>query len=140
MFAQADRMGLNVQEAYLPAGCQGIYDDKSKMICLDPRMNQRQQLCALQHELIHAEHGDQGCSLSSLIRKAERRTRRETACRLITPLEYRIAEAEYEGQSWKMACELGVTVQVLKDYQQFLDEYEKTTPLRGRWRDDVYVC
>ncbi|AKV55537.1 hypothetical protein BACT_1108 [Bifidobacterium actinocoloniiforme DSM 22766] len=140
LFAQADQMGLSVQEVYLPTGCQGIYNDKTKMICLDPRMNQRQQLCTLQHELIHAEHGDQGCGQSTLMRKAECRTRRETARRLVTTLEYKIAETEYEGQPWRMACELGVTVQVLKDYQRFLDECAMAAPLRNRWCDDLYAC
>ena len=49
------------------------------------------------------------------------RTRRETALKLIDPLEYRTAEAMYEGDAYQIACELDVTLQVIQDYQQLLD-------------------
>nr|APO34932.1 Unknown Function [uncultured bacterium] len=39
---------------------------------------------------------------------------------LISPVDYGIAETVYEGNTWMMAVELGVTVQVLSDYRQLL--------------------
>lgn len=47
-------------------------------------------------------------------------TGRETALALISPVDYGMAEEVYEGNTWMMAVELGVTVQVLSDYRQLL--------------------
>lgn len=40
--------------------------------------------------------------------------------RLISPVDYGMAETVYEGNTWMMAVELGVTIQVLEDYRQLL--------------------
>ena len=82
-------------------------------------LNQRQRRCTLCHELIHARHHDPGCGTRYGI-KCERRCRRETALALISPVDYGMAEEVYEGNTWMMAVELGVTVQVLSDYRQLL--------------------
>lgn len=86
------------------------------------RLSARQRLCTLQHhELIHAHYHDIGCgSIAGL--KAELRTRRETALTLISPIEYRFAESTYDGEAYSMAVELGVTMQVLRDYQTLLEQ------------------
>ncbi|RBQ00032.1 hypothetical protein [Bifidobacterium xylocopae] len=63
----------------------------------------------------------QGC-------RAERRTRRQTAQLLISPTEYRIAERIYDGDAYQIACELDVTLQVTRDYQQLLEEKVKLNP------------
>lgn len=42
--------------------------------------------------------------------------------RLISPVDYGMAEEIYEGAAWPMAVELGVTVQVLMDYRQLLHD------------------
>lgn len=86
------------------------------------RLSARQRLCTLQHhELIHAHYHDIGCgSIAGL--KAELRTRRETALTLISPIEYRFAESAYDGEAYSMAVELGVTMQVLRDYQTLLEQ------------------
>ncbi|WP_270560730.1 hypothetical protein [Bifidobacterium dentium] len=39
---------------------------------------------------------------------------------LISPVDYGMVEQVYEGNTWMMAVELGVTVQVLSDYRQAL--------------------
>jgi hypothetical protein len=49
-----------------------------------------------------------------------RRCRMETALALISPVNYGMAETVYEGNTWLMAVELCVTVQVLEDYRQLL--------------------
>ena len=54
------------------------------------------------------------------ISDCERRCRRETALALISPVDYGMAETVYEGNTWMMAVELGVTIQVLNDYRQLL--------------------
>lgn len=109
-------MGLRVEEDCLPRGMNGYYCDALGLIVLHDKLNARQRLCTLQHELIHAHYHDIGCgSIAGL--KAELRARRETALTLISPIEYQLAESAYDGEAYSMAVELGVTMQVLKDYQ-----------------------
>lgn len=112
-------MRIRIIEDTLPPGVCGYWHDASRTIWLHDRLNSRQRLCTLQHELIHAEHQDSGCG--GLIGvKCERRCRRETAQRLIDPMHYGFAEELWEGDAWRMALELGVTVHVLGDYRQWL--------------------
>lgn len=99
----------------------GIYCETTQSILLDRRMTDRQKRCTLAHELVHWEHGDQACT-TSLDIKAERRTRRETAMRLIRPIEYASAEALSEGNPSVIAEELEITRQVLDDYREILHD------------------
>jgi len=63
----------------------GYYCDALGLIVLHDKLNARQRLCTLQHELIHAHYHDIGCgSIAGL--KAELRARRETALTLISPI------------------------------------------------------
>ena len=88
-------MGLRVEEDCLPRGMNGYYCDALGLIVLHDKLNARQRLCTLQHELIHAHYHDIGCGgIAGL--KAELRARRETALTLISPVEYRLAEATYD--------------------------------------------
>lgn len=41
---------------------------------------------------------------------------------LISPVNYGMVEQVYEGNTWMMAVELGVTIQVLNDYRQLLHD------------------
>ena len=78
-------MGLRVEEDCLPRGMNGYYCDALGLIVLHDKLNARQRLCTLQHELIHAHYHDIGCgSIAGL--KAELRARRETALTLISPI------------------------------------------------------
>lgn len=79
-----------------------------------------QKRCTLCHELVHAHNHDQGCSPYGS--KAERRARLYTALRLINPHEYAIAERMYGADSYLIACELDVTVQVIEDYKNWLHD------------------
>ena len=91
-------MGLRVEEDCLPRGMNGYYCDALSLIVLHDKLNARQRLCTLQHELIHARYHDIGCgSIAGL--RAELRARRETALTLISPVEYRLAEATYDGEA-----------------------------------------
>ena len=74
---------------------------------------------------MHARHHDPGCGIIGA--KAERRTRRETALWLVGPVEYATAERLYDGDSYLIACELGVTVQVVEDYKSLLASRATTT-------------
>lgn len=99
----------------------GYYCDALGLIVLHDKLNARQRLCTLQHELIHAHYHDTGCG-SIIGLRAELRARRETALTLISPIEYRLAESTYDGEAYSMAVELGVTMQVLRDYQTLLEQ------------------
>ena len=112
-------MGLSIISRDLPRDICGLYDDRHGLILLADWLNQRQRRCTLCHELIHARHHDPGCGSQYGI-KCERRCRRETALALISPVDYGMAETVYEGNTWMMAVELGVTIQVLNDYRQLL--------------------
>lgn len=54
--------------------------------------------------------------------KGEARARRRTALRLVSPVAYAAAEQVYDGCAWQIACELGVTMQVIGDYRQILHD------------------
>lgn len=118
---QAEHMGLRVLEYDIPGTTCGLYCDRLRTIWLADWLNDRQRLCTLQHELIHARYRDLGCG-SRYDARCERRARRETALSLISPMAYGAAEEMWDGDAWHMAAELGVTMQVLTDYRQILAE------------------
>lgn len=112
-------MDVRVEERKLERGLCGLYCDALRLVIVDNRLLDHQKLCTLCHELIHAKHHDPGCG-SQYGLKCERRCRRETALALISPVDYGMVEQIYEGNTWMMAVELGVTIQVLSDYRQLL--------------------
>ena len=64
-----------------------------------------------------------------VIQGAERSARKrngarakETALWLVNPAEYASAERLYDGDPYLIACELGVTMQVVNDYRQILSD------------------
>lgn len=80
-----------------------------------------QKRCALVHELVHWQHGDDtsnGCRGGKL----EQRCRHETAILLINPAEYALAERMYDGNPYQIAAELNVTIQIIQDYRQWLHD------------------
>ena len=121
LYARAGDMGLRVEEERRDLWMNGYYCDELGLIVLHDKLNARQRLCTLQHELIHAHYHDTGCG-SIIGLRAELRARRETALALISPVEYQLAEATYDGEAYSIAVELGVTLQVLRDYQSLLEQ------------------
>lgn len=113
---QAEHMGLKVLESDIPGTTCGLYCDRLRTIWLADWLNDRQRLCTLCHELVHAKYRDLGCGTRFGV-KCERRARRETALSLIDISAYSVVESVWDANSWRMACELGVTESVLQDYQ-----------------------
>ena len=113
---QAEQMGLKVLESDIPGTTCGLYCDRLNTIWLADWLNDRQRLCTLCHELVHAKYRDLGCGTRFGV-KCERRARRETALTLIDTAAYSVAESVWDANSWRMACELGVTESVLQDYR-----------------------
>lgn len=112
---------LHVASARLPGILDGIYCLATNTVLIDRRITYTRKRCALVHELVHWQHGDDtsdGCAGSRI----ERRCRRETAMLLINPTAYALAERMYDGEPNQMAAELNVTVQVIEDYRQILNE------------------
>lgn len=126
--AQAAGMGLSLTEQSL-ARDLGQYDARTRTITLHDRLNNRQRLCTLQHELIHAEHHRDGLMILGKA-KEESLTRRQTAKRLITMSDYATAEDMCDGSPWHMAAELGVTVEVLEDFRHMLHDGMLPPPRR----------
>ncbi len=119
--AMADSMGVVIEERRLSGGLCGMFYQPRKLIVLDESLSPVQRRCTLCHELVHASFRDEGCGDRWGV-KCERRTRRETALRLIDPVSYASAERVFEGDAFQMSAELGVTAQVLADYRQLLQD------------------
>ncbi len=113
--AEASCLGVHVTWQELPCGICGVYDWRHDRIVLHDGLTPVQARCTLCHELEHVRHGDFTCG-----GKGEARARRRTALRLVDPVEYAAAEQVYDGCAWRIACELGVTMQVVSDYRQLL--------------------
>ncbi|MCT6836287.1 MAG: ImmA/IrrE family metallo-endopeptidase [Bifidobacteriales bacterium] len=139
LYDEADAMGVTVRECDIAhTDYCGLYDDAHRLVILDQALNDRQRLWVLQHELVHAEYHDRMCGYHSDA-KWERRTRRETADRLISLTDYRMAESVYDSDPAAMAQELGVVRAVLEDYQEMLDELHSIQPYRHDWSEDMLV-
>lgn len=121
---EAEQLGVGVKEKSLGSGLCGFYLDPVKTIVIDDNLFDFQKRCVLCHELIHAKYGDSG--EEHIQGKAESRTRKETALRLIDPESYKVAEAMYDGDPFLIATDLNVTVQVVQDYQYILDGVHRT--------------
>ncbi len=116
----ADTLNVTIGSALLPTGMTGFYDEATRTILIDRQLIYCQKRCTLVHELIHWQHAD--ATRNGIYgARLERRTRRETALKLVNPLEYQTAEAMYEGDPYQIACELDVTIQIIQDYQRILD-------------------
>ncbi len=120
LLAEASRLGVKVRERELSPGRCGCYYEPTRLIIIDETLPDFARRCTLAHELAHARHHDQGCSPYGS--KAKRRARLHTALRLINPHEYAIAECMYGADSYLIACELDVTVQVIEDYKNWLHD------------------
>ena len=115
--AQAAGMGLSLTEQYLDRDL-GHYDARTRTITLHDRLNNRQRLCTLQHELIHAEHHRDGLMILGKA-KEESLTRRQTAKRLITMSDYATAE-EFDAALLAVLKENAIDIVVLAGFLSIL--------------------
>ncbi|MCH9275661.1 hypothetical protein JS533_005155 [Bifidobacterium amazonense] len=121
LLREAQSMGLQVVEGTITGDHLGHYDHERRLITIDGRINDNQKRVALQHEIIHAEHFRLGMNRWMDPVAEEAKTRRETALRLVDLREYAQAEQTYEACPFKIANELHVTVGVIKDIQDILE-------------------
>ena len=115
----ARMLGVRVLERPMPDLLAGLYSDTLRMIIVRSDQLDHQKRVAIAHELVHALHHDGGCA--GIYSKEEQRARYETARRLIDPVAYARAEDLHDGSAYDISCELGVTVQCVRDYQRWLD-------------------
>lgn len=110
-----------VYSRHLPDTRMGCYDEDTQTIAIDRGLTYTQKRCTLVHELMHWTHGDTSCE-GTIACRNERRARRETAMFLINPMEYATLETMYEGNKYRIATELDLTVQVVEDYRRLLND------------------
>ncbi|OXN01441.1 ImmA/IrrE family metallo-endopeptidase [Bifidobacterium vansinderenii] len=121
LYREAEMLGVRIRERRLPEHWCGAYVDDYRLIVLDETLLDHQRLCTLAHELVHARYHDRSCNpLSSGM--LERRARRESMLRLIDRESYRMAERVYDEDVYAIACELGVTVRMVRCYQRYLHD------------------
>ena len=128
LLREATMLEVRIEERTLAPDLCGFYWDENRTIMLNDCLPEWQYRCTLCHELVHAEHHDSGCGLAGT--KGEHRARKKTALRLVNPVEYASAESVYDGDTFLIASELGVTVQVINDYRMWLEQRQGLT--RGR--------
>jgi hypothetical protein len=114
--------GINIDEADLPEDYEGIFVRQKRIIVLASGLCDYQIRCVLPHELIHCEYSDEFCNgYGDVDSKAECRTARLTARRLIDSRRYAAVERMYNTTSVHfLACQLDVTEKVIRDYQRFV--------------------
>lgn len=127
----AAQLGISVHIAHLDdPDLLGYYDRAHSRIVLAIDMTMTQTRCVLAHELAHAMLGH-----THSTGPAERRADRLAASMLITPHDYRHATLVADDPAG-IAIELGVTVDVVHDYQrlclQRIGERTYVTPRMGR--------
>jgi|GEM_PF-1005314 len=103
--------GVEMRVARLPPDWLGAYDDAGRRILLARGLTPVEQRCVLAHELGHALHGHAGGSAAD-----ERAAERFAARVLIDPVALRAASA-WARDDHELADELGVTVDVVRDYR-----------------------
>ena len=111
-------LDVNVEWAKLPAGTAGIYIHKSRLILLDLDLDSRPRhaVSVLAHEAAHAMRGDDGPQPASIEALCDRIAARTLIC----PALYRDAERLHGGDSHLIALDLGVTVRLVRAYQDSL--------------------
>lgn len=95
-------------------GPKAAWIPRRNTITLRLGMDDATTLCSLAHELGHAHYGDPPGHHGT----HEIRADRFAARLLISPVDYAVAEKVYGPYPAAIAAELGVTVSVLKSWQQ----------------------
>lgn len=90
-------------------------------VYLDKRLLQVERRCAIQHEQIHLERGEDGCT-GDLVK--EQAVRRVTARRLLSAHQL-VPVAQWTQSVEEAADELWVTPEVLRDFMDALTPVER---------------
>lgn len=115
----ADTLPVHVASRKLPDGIDGIYSDRYKSIIIDYRLPYAAKRVTFAHELTHFTYADDKCH-PVLQSRNEIRTRKATALALVDIVQYAALEQEYDGDLFKVAEDLEVTVGLLRDFQEYV--------------------
>lgn len=119
-FAHAADMGIEVEWVDLGLKRMGDYDDRTRVIRLNPRQVRRQAAHTLAHELGHAVRGDRTSTAAG-----ERLADEYGAAMLITVAEYAAAERHVGHHPNALALDLGVTPDLIRAWRRW---YRKRWP------------
>lgn len=122
--ALAEHLQVSIVEDTLSGALCGWFDENERCVHVDERLSYRQRRCVLAHELWHAVFHHEP-TVHAYACKDELRVRWLTARSLISVEEYKAVELMFEGESFLMAQELEVTLQVLQDFQSLLEEHPR---------------
>lgn len=114
VFNHCADVGIEVEWADLGEYLRGGYQWRDGVIYLSLRMTAAQAVSTLVHELGHHKFGDR-CKDPV----AERRAWEYGAAFLITPAEYKAAEASVGHHVSALAIELGVTPKLIQAWQRW---------------------
>ena len=109
---------IHISFTRMPDGVPGRTDGL-RVIWLDNRLQQDERRCALTHELVHMEHGHDGCQEPAI----EYQVCAETARRLI-PIDTLCQHAAWATSIHELAGELWVTAAIVTDRLQSLTHDE----------------
>lgn len=105
-----------IHVAFLPFHIRGAYYLHQRLIIIDSRLPEQEQLATLAHEYIHACYWHDGHQSPEI----EAAVNRRAAKLLVSPVEYVLAENVYGGNVFLIAEELGLPEWVVKAYQEGL--------------------
>lgn len=108
----AEQRGYHIR--WHKGGPKAAWIPHTSTISVRVGMTDTETLCSLAHELGHAHYGDP----PGHIPRYEQRANRFAARLLISPIDYAVAEQVYGPHPARIACELGVTIDLIETWQQ----------------------
>ena len=105
--------GVRVQIEPLDSETWGYYDAESQVIRLDSQLTQVERRCTLQHEILHAQRGDEPCATAWHEAKQERLVDRLAARRLVD-LTALADELAWATDEFELADALWIDVATLR--------------------------
>jgi Zn-dependent peptidase ImmA (M78 family) len=121
LFQHCADLGIEVEWDDLAGSRRGAYYWREDRIVLSLRLTVAQATATLAHEVAHAKFGDR-CSSPA----AEKRAWEFAAAFLITPAEYRAAEAIVGHHASALAIELGVTPKLIEAWRRWWETRGRT--------------
>lgn len=106
----------HIHVAFLPFHISGAYYLPERLIVIDSRLSEREQLAVLAHEYVHACFWHDGHQSPEI----EAAVNRRAAQLLVSPIEYVLAEKVYGGNVFLIAEELNLPTWIIQAYQETL--------------------
>ena len=146
LYDLAETLGVQIEYTDLThLGRAGDYCHTTRIIRVQHGLLWRKHRSVLAHELAHAMFGDEPTIFEHINDQQERRADEHAAHMLITPDQYRDAEAAHDGSRAAMAQELGVLEHLVNAYEKTLTRLGDTVYVRprmgeGQWDQRIEVA